>query len=387
MANFENGFYEAHAVKVDEQKLSEKFHVAYTPEGSTPDGYHVYESLTIETGKGAIDISRDGSAVYMSGGNETERSMTEAYNMIGIDTDSKEFKQFQKDIQKPENYNAQTVEKMLETVPQLTAEKQVEILNTFSYENEREQAEFKHNFVNSEIVKNLAVEAEAKGFTKEQIHELAEETWDKQVGLSDNELEQVFVEKTNEQLVEKGYEPIDYQSLKDKENSLSQDKNFIGAEYLDLVADKGITAERLREISYDSVENFVTIPDSSYKNRHLHEEIVSEINRELVEKGHNKIELAEPGRQYTGEITSIDEERTTQVTKSGVTIIHETQNLPGIQEKEVGKSVKIDYANGKEATIEDKSSGLERGKEAKLEHDHQAERSHDSGDRDHDIPF
>lgn len=258
MANFENGFYEAHAVKVNEQKLSEKFHVAYTPEGSTPDGYHVYESLTIETGKGAIDISRDSSAVYMSGGNETERSMTEAYNMIGIDTDSKEFKQFQKDIQKPENYNAQTVEKMLETVPQLTAEKQVEILNTFSYENERE---------------------------------------------------------------------------------------------------------------------------------HLHEEIVSEINRELVEKGHNKIELAEPGRQYTGEITSIDEERTTQVTKSGVTIIHETQNLPGIQEKEVGKSVKIDYANGKEATIEDKSSGLERGKEAKLEHDHQAERLHDSGDHDHDIPF
>ena len=109
-------------------------------------------------------------------------------------------------------------------------------------------------------------------------------------------------------------------------------------------------------------------------------ERLGKLNQLEIVNSKTKIELAEPGRQYTGEITSIDEERTTQVTKSGVTIIHETQNLPGIQEKEVGKSVEIDYSQGEKAIIKDKSSGLERGKEAKLEHDHQAERSHDSGD-------
>lgn len=304
MANFENRFYENLATKVDEQKLPEKFHVAYTPEGSTPDGYYVYESLTIETGKGAVSIGRGGEAVFQVGLNETEPSMTEAYTMIGIDTDSKEFKQFQNDIQKPENYNVQTVEKMLETVPQLTAEKQVEKLNNFSYENEREQAEFKHNFVNSEIVKNLVTEVEAKGFTKEH------EAYD-----------------------------VDYDSS------------------LDYISDTAI--------------------ENHFDNQ------LKDFERSIQK---TKTELAEPGRQYTGQITAIDEEKTVQQTKSGVTVIHETKNLPGIERQEVGQNVKIDYSNGKEATIEEKSSGLERTKETKMESQHQAEKSHDN-DKDYDVPF
>lgn len=469
MANFENGFYEEHAVKVDGRSLSDKFHVDYTPEGSTPDGYHVPESLTIETGRGAVSVLPNGAAVYQSGGNETDMSVVEPYTMIGIDTNSKEFKQFQKDIQNPENYNAQTVEKMLETVPQLTAEKQVETLNNFSYESEMEMEQFKNNFVNSEVVNNLATQIENKGFTKEQIRELAEDTWDNQTGLSDNELEQVFVEKANEQLIEKGYEPVDYQSLKDKENNLGQD-NWIGSEYVEQLADKGFTKERLSEINAEIASaNFMA------DDKEIERQLVDEINQELTANGHDEIllkgsmaeayressannpeisnktlneiqkqaelkgvddnfaydtdkaekhfaeaikqidtgiekstekvnskinelqsslgvdyataekienirdqqnvkggaEIAQPGRTYTGNVVSVDEDKTIQVTKTGKLVIHETENLPGIKEQDTGGHLQIRYSAEGKGDITAKSNDMEIGKQKEVEKHHQ----------------
>lgn len=71
--------------------------------------------------------------------------------MMGVDTDSKEFKEFIETIKKPENFNAQTVEKMLDTVPQLTAEKQIETLNNIAANIEKEYQAFEQEKVNEKI--------------------------------------------------------------------------------------------------------------------------------------------------------------------------------------------------------------------------------------------
>lgn len=58
-----------------------------------------------------FEIHRDGSAHHYTDEGALNPDFKESYTMMGVDTDSKEFKQFVETIQKTENFNAQTVEK------------------------------------------------------------------------------------------------------------------------------------------------------------------------------------------------------------------------------------------------------------------------------------
>lgn len=133
--SFQNSFYAKHAVMGDGQPLLDKFNVVHIESGCTPDGYEIQEALFIQKKKGAlgyIQILPSGCAVYTDGINETDIDPEEAYVMFGIDTASKQFKDFQEKIKNSESFNAETVCEMLATTPQLTTEKQIEKLNSFT---------------------------------------------------------------------------------------------------------------------------------------------------------------------------------------------------------------------------------------------------------------
>lgn len=110
------------------KKLKDKYKIDHIEAGHTPDGHSVYERIQLED-KGSrdhIEIHKGGSAAYFMNGNEHTHDK-EAYQDMGIDTDTKEFKDFELGLKKDENYNTKYIEDFLKNAPELTAEKRQEI--------------------------------------------------------------------------------------------------------------------------------------------------------------------------------------------------------------------------------------------------------------------
>lgn len=110
-------------------KLKNRYQVEHIEAGHTPDGYTVNERIQLEDKSdknNSIEIYKGGAAAYYQGVNEAS-SDKEAYQDMGIDTDSKEFKSFESGLKKDENYNAKYVQDFLENAPELTAEKTQDI--------------------------------------------------------------------------------------------------------------------------------------------------------------------------------------------------------------------------------------------------------------------
>lgn len=82
--------------------------------------------------------------------------------------------------------------------------------------------------------------------------------------------------------------------------------------------------------------------------------------------GRGGSEPARAGGTYTGHIISVGDDITLQKTGTGKIIVHQTKDLPGIQEQDTSSKLKIVYgANGK-GDIASKANDLEIGKEKEM---------------------
>lgn len=109
--------------------LKKKYNVEHIEPGHTPDGYTINEVIQLEDKENKdhrVEIYKGGATAYYVGVNEAS-SNKEAYQDMGIDTDSKEFKAFEAGLKDNENYNSKYVKDFLENAPTLTAEKRQEI--------------------------------------------------------------------------------------------------------------------------------------------------------------------------------------------------------------------------------------------------------------------
>lgn len=397
MANFESSFYQTHAVQVDDKKLSEKFVVEHTQEGVSPDGYSYPESMIVrEKGKHLqkFEIHRDGSAQYYTDEGALNPDFKESYTMMGVDTDSKEFKQFVETIQKPENFNAQTVEKMLDTVPQLTAEKQVETLNQIDAaakaEYEAAEKQKAENFIGSEYAERLA----DKGFTKERLAEMNAEIASANFMADDKEIERQLVDEINQELTANGHDEILLKgSMAEAYRESSANNPEISNKTLNEIQKqaelKGVDdnfaydtdkaekyfAEAIKQIdtgiekSTEKVNSKINELQSSLGVDYATAEKIENIRDQQNVKG--GAEIAQPGRTYTGNVVSVDEDKTIQVTKTGKLVIHETENLPGIKEQDTGGHLQIRYSAEGKGDITAKSNDMEIGKQKEVEKHHQ----------------
>jgi hypothetical protein len=110
-------------------KLKDKYKVKRIEAGHTPDGYTISEAIQLEDTQNKnhyVEIYRGGAAAYFVGANEASNDK-KAYQDMGIDTDSKEFKSFEAGLKNNENYNNKYVKDFLENAPELIVEKRQEI--------------------------------------------------------------------------------------------------------------------------------------------------------------------------------------------------------------------------------------------------------------------
>lgn len=307
---FTNKFYDSHAVKPTGSKLSEQFDVHYQPKDYTPDGYTINEGLYVtdkKTGKG-FQIHKDGEASYAT--NYVDTISSEAYAMMGIDENSKEFKEFQENIKK--DFSAKTVEDFLEKAPTLSREQQVEKLNQFT--QEEKEAEAKWQYIGS------------AGY------------------YADNYQEQIKDRIDEKELVE------------------IIDKSIAKTSFLD-------THKDVEKVVVTDLNKIIDERDLGDK---LVAKEVYEKQKELSEQG--KTEIAKPGRTYSGNVVEVGEDVTVQKTKTGKFIIHETENLPGIKEVDEKTHLQIRYDNGKQGDIIQKGNDLEIGKQKEIEQQYGMER-------------
>lgn len=112
------------------KKLKDKYKVEHIEAGHTPDGYDINERIQIQEkdkdNSIHLEIYRGGSAAYFIIGFEDTHDK-EAYQDMGIDTDSKEFKRFEDGLKDNKNFNSKYVKDFLENAPELTVEKSQEI--------------------------------------------------------------------------------------------------------------------------------------------------------------------------------------------------------------------------------------------------------------------
>lgn len=110
------------------KNLKDKYKFEHIEAGHTPDGYSIYERIQLEdkSSRDHVEIHKGGDTAYFVNGNEHTHNK-EAYQDMGIDTDSKEFKDFESGLKKDENYNTKYIEDFLKNAPELTAEKRQEI--------------------------------------------------------------------------------------------------------------------------------------------------------------------------------------------------------------------------------------------------------------------
>lgn len=124
------------------RKLKDKYKVEHVEAGHTPDGYTINEAIQLEDTQNKnhhIEIYKGGAAAYFVGANESS-SDKNAYQDMGIDTDSKEFKSFEAGLKDNENYNSKYVKDFLENAPELTVEKRQEIDKQRDIDLQKEKA-------------------------------------------------------------------------------------------------------------------------------------------------------------------------------------------------------------------------------------------------------
>jgi len=109
--------------------LKKKYNVEHIEAGHTPDGYTINEVIQLDNKQNSdhrVEVYKGGAAAYYVGVNEASND-TEAYQDMGIDTDSKEFTDFEAGLKKYVNYNEKYIKDFLENAPELTVEKRQEI--------------------------------------------------------------------------------------------------------------------------------------------------------------------------------------------------------------------------------------------------------------------
>ena len=317
------------------KKLKDKYNVEHIEAGYTPDGYDIKETIQLEDTQNRnhyVEIGKGGSAVYYVGVNEAS-SDKEAYQDMGIDTDSKEFKNFEAGLKDDKNYNSKYINDFLEKAPELTVEKRQEIDKQRDIDLQKEKAE----------AAVAAAEYEAKGGFLAEMNE-SEVKNDKPFG-------QEYHEQIKGRISDKEFEKVVDDAV---ENALHRPSTFTDTK-------KDADKEVEREIVNDLNEII--------KERGLGENVVSkevhEKRQKLSESG--ETEVAKPGRTYTGKMVEVGEDVTIQKTKSGKFVIHETENLPGIKEQDSNISAKIIYDAGGKGDIVAKSNDLAIGKEKEIE--------------------
>lgn len=314
-------------------KLKDKYNVEHIEAGHTPDGYTINEVIQLEDRQNRdhrVEVYKGGAAAYYVGVNEAS-SDKQAYQDMGIDTDSKEFKDFEAGLQKDENYNDKYIKDFLENAPELTAEKRQEI------DKQRDIS------VKEEIVASNEYEANGGFLAEMEEQDNKAETEKKSI------LDDPYLKYRDEIESEIAEEDIKFQ----------MDNSF---------DDREMAIERLIDGEIEARE----IEASEKQDLSKGTDIVSK-EQEYAEQG--KTEVAKPGRTYTGNVIEVGEDVTVQQTKTGKFIIHETENLPGIKEQDTGMAAKIIYDAGGKGDITAKSNDLSIGKEKEKEADKSHEKS------------
>tara|TARA_R110002051_G_scaffold84103_7_gene148960 strand:+ start:12628 stop:13389 length:762 start_codon:yes stop_codon:yes gene_type:complete len=110
------------------RKLKDKYKVEHIEAGHTPDGYSINERIQLEEkdSHNHVEIYKGGGAASFVIGFEDNQDK-KAYQDMGVDTDSKEFKTFEAGLKDNENFNSKYVKDFLENAPELTVEKRQEI--------------------------------------------------------------------------------------------------------------------------------------------------------------------------------------------------------------------------------------------------------------------
>lgn len=129
-------------MEINMKALKKKYDVKHIEPGHTPDGYTINEVIQLEDKENRdhrVEIYKGGATAYYVGVNEASNDK-EAYQDMGIDTDSKEFKSFEAGLKRDENYNDKYVGDFLENAPELTIEKKQEIDKQRNIALEKKQA-------------------------------------------------------------------------------------------------------------------------------------------------------------------------------------------------------------------------------------------------------
>lgn len=311
-------------------KLKDKYKLDHIESGHTPDGYSIYERIQLEdkNSRDHIEIHKGGGAAYFMNGNEHTHDK-EAYQDMGIDTDTKEFKDFELGLKKDENYNTKYIEDFLKNAPELTTEKRQEI--------DKQRFE--------DIQKQVAADKEYQangGFIAEM-----KEQEDKEVAF----LGEDYKEQIKDRISDQEFENIVDNAVED---AMTRPSTFTNT-----------NEDSNKEVEHDIVNGLNKI----IEDRNLGEPVVAkeiyQKQQELSENG--KTEVAKPGRTYTGNVIEVGEDVTVQQTKTGKFIIHETENLPGIKEQDSNISAKIIYDAGGKGDIAAKNNDLAIGKEKEIE--------------------
>lgn len=337
------------------KKLKDKYKVEHIEAGHTPDGYDINERIQIQEkdkdNSIHLEIYRGGSAAYFIIGFEDTHDK-EAYQDMGIDTDTKEFKDFELGLKKDENYNTKYIDDFLKNAPELTAEKRQEI--------DKQRFE--------DIQKQVAADKEYQangGFLAEMKEQ--ENSWNAQTIKDEYGIKSDY----EAGLLAEGYKDRD-----DFENELtSHQREF--AEF-DIERDQAVETLTRWAVDHDQTKDIdqkvwdQNAMDTGYRDpEDRYEpglETIDHIQKkfdELSQEG--KTEIAKPGRTYTGKVIEVGEDVTIQKTKSGKFVIHETENLPGIKEQDSSLSAKIIYDAGGKGDIAAKSNDLAIGKEKEIE--------------------
>lgn len=314
------------------KKLKDKYKVEHIEAGHTPDGYDINERIQIQDkdkdNSIHLEIYRGGSAAYFIIGFEDTHDK-EAYQDMGIDTDSKEFKRFEDGLKDNKNFNSKYVKDFLENAPELTVEKSQEINKQRDIDLQKEKA------ATNEYNANGGFLAEMK------------EQEDKEVAF----LGEDYKEQIKDRISDQEFENIVDNAVED---AMTRPSTFTNT-----------NEDSNKEVEHDIVNGLNKI----IEDRNLGEPVVAkeiyQKQQELSENG--KTEVAKPGRTYTGNVIEVGEDVTVQQTKTGKFIIHETENLPGIKEQDSNISAKIIYDAGGKGDIAAKNNDLAIGKEKEIE--------------------
>lgn len=334
-------------------KLKDKYKFEHIEAGHTPDGHSIYERIQLEdkNSRDHVEIHKGGSAAYFVNGNEHTHD-TEAYQDMGIDTDSKEFKAFEAGLKKDENYNTRYIEDFLKNAPELTAEKRQEI--------------DKQRF--DDLQKQIAADKEyqANGGFLAEMRE-AESNWNTQTIKDEYGIKSDY---------EAGLLAEGYKDREDFENELTSHQNEFSEH--DIKREDAVKTLTQWAVDHDqtkdtdqkvwdqnAMDTGYRDPEDTYYPDSKTSDHVQKKFDELSQEG--KTEIAKPGRTYSGNVIEVGEDITIQKTKSGKFIIHETENLPGIKEEDSGSAARIVYDGGGKGDITAKSNDMSIEKEKEAE--------------------